>query len=276
MVLRTTSVIAFLMCLSLPAGCTVDVDEGRTDDRARRIVWVNALAVANPDYRVIHEKIQRPERRDSRSIDIQLEARWPIPGVTLPTRGRRDAVLTGTRLGGVEAPRLTSWRLTELLQGLGSGDGQKDVKEAASRLEALKGAEVRVLAVIEFKKPLPERDVRIIWPYQIDVGLFSPGRPMPISWDQSGYCDSRGFDACKLGIKDSLAKEFSEWVGMLTSADRTALDSFGLDLAELEESAQRGLYHGMILNAYPERVIPLTKLPEILSVKIADVALAGQ
>jgi hypothetical protein len=265
------SALAVLLSLSLPSGC----DVARADDRSPRLVWVNAFAVAHPDYRVIHEKIPRP-RHDGRSIEIPLEARWPNPTLTMDTRGRRDALLRATPQGGIEAPQTTPWKLTDLLRAVGHSDGRQDVAPAATLLKSLRDADVRVLAVVEFAKPLREDDVRVLWPYQIDVGLFSPAQPMPAAWDYSGHCDARGFDACELGVENSLAGEFAAWVATLTPEDQQALNSFGLDLPTLEASAQQGVYHGMVLNAYPERVLPLTESSEIASVRIADVALVEQ
>ncbi|MEW1843029.1 hypothetical protein AB0392_34245 [Nonomuraea angiospora] len=70
-------------------------------------------------------------------------------------------------------------------------------------MKTLRDADIRVLAVVEFARPLPEDEVRALWPFQIDVGLFSPAQPMPVAWDYSGRCDAQGFDACKLGVGKS-------------------------------------------------------------------------
>lgn len=269
---RTMSALAVLLCLSLPAGCAA----ARADDRSPRLVWVNAFAVAHPDYRVVHEKIPQPTHHDDRSVEFPLEARWPNPTLTVDSRGRRDAILRPAPQGGIKVPQTTAWKLTDLLQAVGHSSGHQDVTAAAKLLKDLQDADVRVLAVVEFTKPLPEDNVRALWPSQIDVGLFSPAQPLPLAWDSSGHCDSRGFDACRLGVKDSLAGEFAAWVNLLTPEDQEALNSFGLDLPTLQMSAQQGLYYGMVLNAYPERLLPLTETSEIASVRIADVALVEQ
>ncbi|MEW1843028.1 hypothetical protein AB0392_34240 [Nonomuraea angiospora] len=65
-------------------------------------------------------------------------------------------------------------------------------------------------------------------------------------------------------------------MALLTSEDQQALSSFGLGPAAFEASAQQGVYHGMVLNAYPERLLPLTEASEIASVRIANVALVDQ
>jgi hypothetical protein len=241
------------------------------------VVWVNAVAVANPDYRVIHESQGEYRRVHDQSISFLIEPRWPAPA---PSKefGRHLLTLGLSPEEGLQNPLLRPWHLTGILNSVDGQNGEtRDVGEAASLLKSLENAEVRTSVVVELKEPLTEDEVKKIWPYQVDVALLSPAGPggKSISWDYAGFCDSRGFKTCQMEGGSSLVGEFRHWVSMLRSGDGTGLFSLGLNLVDLQNSAQDGLYYGFILNAYPERVRRIIEDPRVWSVHVADVALAS-
>ncbi|MEU4403140.1 hypothetical protein AB0F88_01370 [Streptosporangium sp. NPDC023963] len=267
------AVMAVALALVMP-GC-VATDRAPDLSMRPRLVWLNAFAVANPDFRVIHERQVKGEGESSEAVQMLVEPRWPSPSFS-EQYARYQLEITRTSSGKFDTPRLYPWRMTEILRRFWREGSETDSEDAASLLKGLDGAAVRVSAVVELVQPMSEADVKKIWPYQIDVALLSPAGPgNPLSWDQSGYCSSRGFDTCKSDVKDSLMSEFQHWVSFLEADDEVALGAFGLSLGELQRRSQEGRYYGFILNAYPSRIRSIVGDEKIRSIQVADVSMAG-
>ncbi|SDJ06202.1 hypothetical protein [Nonomuraea jiangxiensis] len=268
--------VLLLACLT-SGGCTADTTPQGIDRRA--LIWVNALAVARPDYQVVHEEqlLSRAYREHRDTVRVAVEPRWPGWSHS-EVFGRQNLELRLTPDGHVSMPVLRHWRLTDAIQvPFSSAETQaQTTEEAVARLEELARVEdLKVTVVVGFKKPLQESEVRQVWKMIPDVGLFSPpvnSGGLPISWDYSGYCNARGLDDCNPDIRDSLTSVFRSWTDELTTEDGAALASFGLNLPELRTRAAQGLWYGMIGTTWPDHVTTIVKDPRVSVVEIAQVA----
>ncbi|MEV4565057.1 hypothetical protein AB0K12_14915 [Nonomuraea sp. NPDC049419] len=261
--LRFPVVAALLLVLA--TGCTTAADR-------RALVWVNALAVARPDYHVVHEEqlLKRHQLEDDEAVRVIVEPRWANWSHT-EVFGRRTLELRDGHISGAELP---GWKLTGAIRALsGAGDDRHLVLK---RLDALAEVEdVKVTVVVGFKKPMRENDVRHLWEKVPDVALFSPPEPdgLPTSWDYSGYCHARGFDDCDPDVRSSLTSSFRLWTSLLRESDREALAAFGVDLDDVRMRAEQGLWYGMITTAWPEDVKEMVEDPRVGSFAIGQVAL---
>ncbi|MFB4266816.1 hypothetical protein [Nonomuraea sp. GTA35] len=274
---RALAVSALLLACLTSAGCSAGTTPQSVDRRS--LVWVNALAVARPDYHVVHEEQllsrARPEHRDA--VRVVVEPRWPTWSHT-EVFGRQVLELRPNEDGDVSLPDLPAWNLTEAIHALSfDAEAREQVTaEAEARLDELAQAkDLKVTIVVGFTEPLQEGEVRQLWKKIPDVGLFSPpthGGGLPISWDYSGHCNARGFDDCNPDIRDSLTSAFRKWTGLLQTEDESTLTSFGIDPGELRNSAAAGLWYGMISTTWLEHAKTLFGDPRVNVIQVGQVA----
>jgi hypothetical protein len=265
------SVIVGTMTLS---SCTLGY-KGMPDARKRAtLVWANALAVANPDYRVIQEG---PAAIDSKGLfNYDIEPRRPS-STSLLKYGRSPISLADPASGEPVAPELSGWRMTQILANFGDQpDAGNDDSQGSEHRKQLVETPIRIEIVVELKSPLSEREVRAMLPKVPDVIFLSRGRDgKPVSWDGSRFCNSRGFDAwCGKDRSSSLVAEFQEWVSLLEATDEKALQIYGLSLEELQEAAQDSIY-GFIVSGYAKDLRPLWGDGRVRSLSIADVSISS-
>ncbi|MGW4642677.1 hypothetical protein ACWEN6_29455 [Sphaerisporangium sp. NPDC004334] len=245
------------------------VDPGRS-----RLVVVNALAVANPDYRVPFETLE-PEVVETNmtgvSISVALEQRSPWPeGASF--RAMWDYRLKFGYLGSVTMPPLRPWRMTGALEALAvdnTDPGDLDLVE--SQLKGI-GPRTVVSAVVKLREPMTEEAAARYWPDGFDVVLLSPGEHggKPISWDSSS-CAVRGFDSCGFGAPGTLVPKFRQWVSLLKPGDQSVLRRFGLDLGELRSRAREGVLYGFVVSGFPEELRKrLIHQPDLKAIEIVD------
>ncbi|MEV4017430.1 hypothetical protein AB0J35_43765 [Nonomuraea angiospora] len=245
----------------------------------RALVWMNALSVSRPDYRIVHEEQLLAKRHAETSdfVSVVVEPRWP-GGSSMEVYGRQDLSIHSLSDGFVESPYLRSWRVTDALQALRDKPNHAKIKAQTTALAKKLGGieELRATIVVGFANPLTEEDVERISSRVPDVALLSPPRSdsrLPISWDYSGYCNARGFDDCNPDIRTSLTSGFRKWVSLLDSDDANALQSFDLNLSELRNSARQGLWYGAVYNAHIELVAELAADPRVSVILVGQVAL---
>lgn len=251
-------------CLVL-AGCSPGASADDADRRA--ILWTNALAVSRPDYRVVHEENRLAQGEHDEAVRVVVEPRWPRPSPT-EVFGRQDLEIRTAPDGSAVVPRLRDWRLGEVIREVGQvPDPAETTRRARGALDKLtKAGELRVALVVGFVAPMSEREALQISAAHPEVVFLSPLRAdggLPMSWDHSPFCGSRGFDDCDPAARGSLTSGFRRWVGLLKAEDADVLTPFGLGLAELKERAAEGLWHGAIYNVWPERAREIVEDPRV-------------
>jgi hypothetical protein len=244
-----------------------------------RLVLLNALAVANPDYRVSWDySWQSPKCTDGFSgFDARIPVGLTPRGVSTPFRSFVDPVWTGEisqdSSGRLKIPLPGEWKLSRIIQSLGRGASEEGKGSPAFLATVIKkGAEMQ--AVVELDSPLSEEEVLKIWSTP-DVFFFSPGgaqKPIGWDWEFAGLsCDTRGFDFCQ-GSK-SATTAFRQWVSLLRPEDASALQEFGIDYQELRRRASDSRIYGFVMHNLPPQVTRLVDHPQVRSVKIVDIAM---
>ncbi|MDA0637387.1 hypothetical protein OUY22_28620 [Nonomuraea sp. MCN248] len=253
-------------CL-VAAGCSPGANSESTDRKA--LVWINALAVARPDYRVVHEEnmLSGVWKTPGDTVRVVVEPRWPSRWFK-EVLGRQDLEIRTAPDGSAVIPRLRSWRLSEAIRELGQApDRARATTKALDALDGLaRAGDTRVMLVVGFAHPMSESEALKISASHPEVAFFSPLRGnggLPISWDRSGYCRSRGFDDCDPAVRASLTSGFRRWAELLTPQDAALLAPFELGLSEVKERAVAGLWHGAIYNVWSERAREIVEDPRV-------------
>ncbi|MER6176966.1 hypothetical protein [Streptosporangium sp. NPDC001681] len=250
----------------------------RIDCDRIRLVLLNALAVANPDYRISWDYAWQSPKcagRDSGS-DFQIPVGLTPRSLTTPFKSFADPVLAGEIsqdfFGQVKVPFIGEWKMSRIIKSLGRG-GAAEEGENVDLLAADIGKDINVQAVVELKSPLLEEDVEKIWS-RPDVFFFSSAgerNPMGWDWEFPGLsCDTRGFDFCQ-GDKSATAA-FRQWVSLLRPEDAPVLREFGIDYRELQQRAGSGRIYGFVMHNLLSQVARLAEHPQVRSVKVVDVA----
>ncbi|MEV0995745.1 hypothetical protein [Nonomuraea sp. NPDC050202] len=172
-------VSALLLACLTSAGCSAGTIPQSVDRRS--LVWVNALAVARPDYHVVHEEQlpsrSRLEHRDA--VRVVVEPRWPTWSHT-EVFGRQVLELRPHEGGDVSLPDLPAWNLTEAIHALSFDAEAREqaTAEAEARLDELAQVkDLKVTIVVGFTEPLQESEVRQLWK-GFRTSACSPRPPM--------------------------------------------------------------------------------------------------
>lgn len=269
----------FVILCACTNGNPIDPDlESRyiSCDRLRAVL-LNALAVANPDYRVSWDYSWKSPKcvGEISGSDIRMPIGLTPRTLSTPFKPFADPAWVGEisqdSSGRVKVPSPGEWKMSRIIQSLGRVDSKEEVNVDVLTAGMKKGAEVQ--ALVELDSPLMEEDVLKIWSTP-DVFFMSPGgqrKPIGWDWEFAGLsCDARGFDFCQRSKSATAA--FRQWVSLLRPEDTSALQEFGIDYRELQQRAGDGKIYGFIMHNLPLQVARLADHPQVRSVKVVDIA----
>ncbi len=233
-----------------------------------RLVLVNALAVANPDYQINFGDLEaiRLARQEvseicEEGVAFPLEARAPYSLSSGKSWRARISFGSGDAL---EIPRLRDWTLGMLSRQVGrtsptSRPKTSEVRDVLKRM----GEDVQVQVMVSLTSPMAEEQAkRLLFPLKgFDLVFLSPGGAgKPPSWDFS-FCEQRGISGCS--ERQSLVDSFRRWVSLLKAEDSPALAEFGLRLTELRDIAGEGKVYGFIASGGADEVEQLLARSEV-------------
>ncbi len=269
--MKRSIIAGIAVCLTLPlVSCAAEVESHQSDGKvvaSPKHLWTvvgNSAMVANPEYRFLMGGELEPVPG---GYEFRFAGTAPKPndGQSVSFESPFAALITVS--GDVQnVAKLRSTGLSPAIAEFGSG--VRGVHPENLPREFKRGTMATVL--IEFDKPETEKSLGIEDGPSEDVFLSRQrSGARPIYWSSQAGCSSNGLpDPC---IDYSSVSQFRSWVSQLTMADGRVLDSFGLNLADLQRAAVNGRIYGIIVDVSPYGLRQRLKRGNIRAVWVAEV-----